>query len=388
MKHLKYTSLFFLFLFSAAQSSNAQTFSLKGKIVDSISGSPLAKATVYINNSTKGTVSDENGNYILTGITKGSYELIISYVGYKPILKNIRITASGYISDFKLQVEEKQLREVLIISNSTRNQYLDLFKKNVLGFTFDAGKCIIRNTDVIQFVQGVHQNDIQAVADEELEIYNPVLGYTIYFRITDVFFNTKSKESHFYGYTRFVDLMNKDAVNLKWLRNRRNVYLGSSQHFFRSLVRKELYKEGFIISVDENDILTQRERNMNVTSDGSSSTVTQMNFSSAAMIRSLKEDSILTEYNQDGYIIYELNLEKRLYIKYRRNSDLKLQIIRALHLKTEEEIGTLTALRLRTVPVLLDYKGVVLTLANLYFDGIWAYERMANMLPEDYEPGK
>ena len=387
MNNLKYSLLLFFYL-AAASCSFAQKFSISGRVLDGVTKTPLAKATVYINNSTKGTAADENGFFVLTGLSAGTYEVVVSFVGYTPLLTQVRITSSGYKADFSLQPEQKELREVLIISNSTRMRYLDLFKKNVLGFTFDAEKCVIKNTEAIQFIQGKYKDDVQAVADEELEIENPVLGYIIYFKIADVFFNTKSNESHFYGYTRFVDLMENGQKNNKWVRNRRNAYLGSSQHFFRSLVRKQLFKEGFIISIDENDLNTQRESNLTVQTSGDNATISSTNFSSAAMIKNLSEDSVLTMHEEDGYIFYELQLEKRLYIKYRRNSDLKLQITRSLRLKTEEEIGTLTALRLRQPPVLLDYKGTVLTLSHLYFDGIWAYERMANMLPEDYEPEK
>ncbi len=387
MSYLKYLLVCF-FLMAAACCGFTQQLTISGKVLDGVTKTPLAKATVYINNTTKGTVTDENGFFVLSGLFAGTYEVVVSFVGYTPLLTQIRIAASDYKADFSLQPEHKELREVLVISNSTRMRYFDLFKKNVLGFTFDAEKCVIKNTDAIQFIQGKYKDDIQAVADEELEIENPVLGYIIYFKIADVFFNTKSNESHFYGFTRFVDLMKSGGKNSKWMRNRRNAYLGSSQHFFRSLVRKQLFKEGFVISIDENDLNTQRESNLSVQTNGNNASISSTNFSSAAMIKNLSEDSVLTMHEEDGYIFYELQLEKRLYIKYRRNSDLKLQITRALRLNTEEDIGTLTALRLRKSPVLLDEKGAVLTLSHLYFDGMWAYERLANILPEDYEPEK
>ena len=384
MKYLKYYGFIFLFI-GTALCSSAQKFSISGKVVDGATNTALAKATVYINNSTRGTAADENGFFVLSGLSAGTYEVVVSFVGYTPLLTQIRITNSDYKADFLLRLEHKELREVLVITNSTRMRYLDLFKKNVIGFTFDAEKCIIKNIEAIQFIQGKYKDDVQAVADEELEIENPVLGYIIYFKIVDVFFNTKSNDSHFYGYTRFVDLMENGQKNNKWVRNRRNAYLGSSQHFFRSLVRKQLFKEGFIISIDENDLNTQRESNLTVQSSGDYASVSSTNFSSAAMVKNLSEDSILILHQKDGYNIYELQLEKRLFIKYRRNSDLKLQISRVLHLKADE-IGTFTALRLRRAPVLLDENGIILTLSHLFFDGIWAYERMANMLPEDYEP--
>jgi hypothetical protein len=387
MKHPK-RFIIFIFLLGTVLSSRAQTFSINGKVTDLSNGIALVKATVYINNSTKGTVTDENGFFILPGLSAGTYELIVSFVGYKPHITTIQINSSDYTADFKLETKQKELREVLIISNATRENYMQLLKQNLIGFTYDAGKCVIRNPEVIEFVKGKYKNDIMAVADQELEIENPVLGYTIYFKMMDVFFNTKSNESHFFGYARFVDLMGQSGINKKWLRNRRNVYMGSSQHFIRSLARKELHKEGFLISIDEGNINTKKESNITIQSIGEYPSVINTDISNAAMIRTLNEDSILIKHDLDGYVFYEMKLEKKLYIKYRRNSDLKLQITRALHLKTEGEIGTVTALRLRKTPVLIDNRAVLITPANVFFDGFWAYERLANMLPEDYVPEK
>ena len=48
--------------------------------------------------------------------------------------------------------------------------------------------------------------------------------------------------------------------------------------------------------------------------------------------------------------------------------------------------GTFSGLRLNVRPILLDYKGRLLTPLAAYYDGIWAFERLANMLPEDFEP--
>ena len=47
--------------------------------------------------------------------------------------------------------------------------------------------------------------------------------------------------------------------------------------------------------------------------------------------------------------------------------------------------GTVSGLRLREEPVLINARGIILTPIRLFYDGIWGYERLANMLPENYE---
>ena len=59
----------------------AQYTSLSGRVIDK-AGQPLPGATVMINGVQKGAVCDEGGNFEITKVRFGSYELEISMVGY------------------------------------------------------------------------------------------------------------------------------------------------------------------------------------------------------------------------------------------------------------------------------------------------------------------
>jgi hypothetical protein len=378
-------SFFFLF---AVLCSSAQTYSIQGRVVDAVTNTPLHKASVYINNTTKGAIANDSGYFSIPFLPAGTYELILSFVGYKTTLVRVQLAGADYNGVLKLQPEQKQLREVLIITKATRTRYLELFRKNVLGFTRDAGKCVIKNPDAIQFVQGKTKNDLFAFAEDPVIIENPVLGYTIYFTIQEVYLNTSTGVSYFFGYTKFDDWMTAEAVNKKWMRNRRNVYMGSSMHFFRSLVNKELFKQGFAMNTVAEGVEAVRENRITVQTSGSDATVSNVQWSGGTVMAPVKEDSVLTPAGTDAYKIFELNLNKQLYIKYKLNTGLKLQLISIMPVPGQPENGTMSALRLKSAPVKIDYRGILLTPMNVFFDGVWAYERLANMLPEDYEPEK
>ena len=63
---------------SVAQSAGIP---VKGKIVDE-SGEPVIGATIRIEGSSLGTISDADGRFSLSSVRKSS-KLIISYIGYK-----------------------------------------------------------------------------------------------------------------------------------------------------------------------------------------------------------------------------------------------------------------------------------------------------------------
>ncbi len=61
--------------------SIAQPCQLQGKIVDT-NNIPLNGATIYINELNKGTSSNNNGDFIISSLGKGVYNIQFSYIGY------------------------------------------------------------------------------------------------------------------------------------------------------------------------------------------------------------------------------------------------------------------------------------------------------------------
>ncbi len=60
---------------------------VKGRIKDSQSKEPLIGATVKVVGSNIATVTDAEGNFCLTGMADGVYDIEIKYVGYKTAVK-------------------------------------------------------------------------------------------------------------------------------------------------------------------------------------------------------------------------------------------------------------------------------------------------------------
>ena len=57
--------------------------SLSGKITDSSTGKPLAGVSVYLNNTSRGTVTKSDGSFLLANLPAGTYQLIFSAIGYQ-----------------------------------------------------------------------------------------------------------------------------------------------------------------------------------------------------------------------------------------------------------------------------------------------------------------
>ncbi|WP_350286938.1 TonB-dependent receptor [uncultured Croceitalea sp.] len=106
--------LFMLFLKGIA--INAQVVGeLSGKVVDE-AGTPVLGAQIVLENTSKGAVTDFDGNYRITGIIPGTYNLVASYIGYETQTKfNVIVRSKGTPAySFTLKESALALNEVVI----------------------------------------------------------------------------------------------------------------------------------------------------------------------------------------------------------------------------------------------------------------------------------
>lgn len=107
---LKIIWVFFLLLSLRGLSQN---FTIKGVISDSVSGELPVGALVYIKGTNKAINSNPYGFYSIT-LAKGTYEIICSYIGYKPISTKIDLTGNITLN-FKLK-PDNFIEEVEVVA--------------------------------------------------------------------------------------------------------------------------------------------------------------------------------------------------------------------------------------------------------------------------------
>ena len=95
--------------------SQQPTNTISGQVI-TVSGEPLFGATVFIANTSTGSQTDENGNYLIKNIRSGEYVITASYIGLKTISKKVKIERSekNIKIDFKLSESTEELDEVTV----------------------------------------------------------------------------------------------------------------------------------------------------------------------------------------------------------------------------------------------------------------------------------
>lgn len=95
-------------------------YELKGTVVDE-NKQPLPGATVYLLPINKGSVTDRQGNFVITGINTGMYRIEISFIGYNSTIDTLKIDRDK-VFNAQLSVSTLSLQEVVVTDNYTETR--------------------------------------------------------------------------------------------------------------------------------------------------------------------------------------------------------------------------------------------------------------------------
>lgn len=226
----------FLLLLLTGASLYAQT--ITGKVIDSGSGRPISNASVYLNASSTGTMTDAAGEFTLR-VKTANIPLVVSCIGYE----SETITKYGSQALVVRLTPKAMILKEVTIGGMPREKMLAMFLKEFLGISADG--CTITNTDDLTLSYSKKANRLTAEADKPLQIVNKKTGYKItYFLKNFMYTDTLIRLRGNYFFTE--DTAGLAAAEIrKILKTRESYYLGSKMHFIRSLWRDSLKKNKF-----------------------------------------------------------------------------------------------------------------------------------------------
>jgi hypothetical protein len=232
--------LFPLFVFSQ---------NIKGKITDA-NQQPIEGASVYLDGTTIGTVSDADGLFEITSKSKFNTLLIVKFMGYEDIYVSNPYEKPFFT--FVLVPKQNEIETVLVVKDGfTRKQKLQLFREQFLGLTKYGKACKILNEDAIDFNYDLKTFLFTASCPEPIKVENPLLGYVIDFDLQDFYvkFNFKTIksinaiQSLFLGTVKYTET----KIDEKIIKNRNDVYFGSAVDFFKGIIDNSWSEKKFIL---------------------------------------------------------------------------------------------------------------------------------------------
>lgn len=242
-KFLLSLTLIFSFTTSYPQTISGTVFNDKNE--------PIVGASVYLDGTTFGTITNNNGEFSLSLKTRINSSLVIRCIGYETL-----VLQDFYDNPFiKIELTTKpyQIKEVVVKRDRfSRKQKLKVFKEQFLGNTRAGKSCIIKNESDISLYYNETNNTLYATSENPVIIVNEYLGYTITTNLVEfyVVFNQTSirgehiKNSLFLVTTLFEDNSNN---NVKFNKRRSRSYFGSPLHFFRNLSLNKWDEKEFLL---------------------------------------------------------------------------------------------------------------------------------------------
>jgi hypothetical protein len=352
-----------ILLFSAtlctALKAQEKTFTVLGKVLDAQTKLPLTNASAYCQNTTQGTVSNNEGMFFMR-LPNGGYDMVVTYTGYEK--KVIRISNNQPRVDtmlIELAKEDKSLSEVAVVASTEDpeglTKYGKFFSQNFIGNTASASQVIIQNPEILKFYYSKKRNRLKIMAREDLIILNYALGYKIRYQLDSFSYDYNTNITQYTGSPLFQEMDSTEEVKSQWQKNRARSYLGSRLHFMRSFYDSSLTQQGFIIE-------------------------------KLADSQSIKGTFIKDLYNEQDYLSdsgeVEVNWSGRYRISY-GNVKPDKQFL------DEYKLPATTRFQITVLEVadgfVIEKNGYFYEQYDVINSGYWAWKKLAEQLPYDYE---
>ncbi len=230
--------------------NNCYSQTIKGKVSDERTNNAIPFATIYYSGTTVGVTADENGCFEVSLLEDFSKPLTISSIGYY----------SKMVTDFPLNQplsvqllpKIQELKGIVISgkkSENIRKENLPVFRSEFLGNTWNARNCKIINENDILLSYDPENQTLKAFASNPIQLINNALGYNIVYFLDNFELRKSDNILQYVGNYIFTPLYSSDPKQQQQYEDkRRNAYLGSTMHFFRTLWNNSFDSAGFTVS--------------------------------------------------------------------------------------------------------------------------------------------
>ena len=396
----------FVFLLLLSFSGFAQGLSISGLVKDK-RGETLPGAGIYLSGYKAATVTNNEGKFVLANLKPGNYDVLVEMMGYLPFTKNVILSDKSATVEIILEENAIQLSEVVIRMDPNRERHIDLFKEFFIGKTPNAKKCKLLNPQALDVDFDNNKRLLTVKSNEFLVIENKALGYRLKYLLQYFEYDYNTRIVYYAGLPNFEDLKGSKAKKKAWAKARETAYNGSSQHFFRSLYLGNTKEEGFVINklaklknssrpsdsmIDANMQRLIRSQH-GVVRVGSIASDSLKYWSGVKKmpkeISILNRGDVLTDtlVKQKYTNLKTIHFQDNLYVIYtkeRESNDYTNTSGHAISRPLDVPNYQISIVHMMEGPVHFYASGGIFQSKSLLYEGFWAYEKIADMVPMDY----
>ncbi len=253
-----YLTVFVILLAFISRAQNKLT----GSVVDAETNMPVAGSSVFITNTSLASITNKEGYFEIPDIPSGIYKLIVSHVGFETVTYDF--STEKMPGRLKVVVKPKVVAmETVVVGGyvtETWEKWGKTFTNYFIGLSANSMKTVIKNHKTLRFRFYKKLNRLEVVADEPIIIENRGLGYQLGYQLEHFEINFNERTNFFAGHILFTDMRGNSRQVKKWQDNRREAYIGSMMHFFRSVYDGNCSDQGFEMRRVKKIHNTEKER--------------------------------------------------------------------------------------------------------------------------------
>jgi hypothetical protein len=423
-KQILQIDICFLCLLFCSLGVSSQT-TLRGHVFGEDAHKPIASVSVYLNNTSIGTITNDDGLFVLKGIPQGKFNLVATSVGFETFttLLDLHDLPKDFQIILKPKTDELEGFSVLPTDPNGWEKYGKYFKVLLIGTTLTSNETKLMNPEVVKFRLN-EGNILTAFAKEPLKITNYALGYEIEYKLEEFEVNLNNALVNYTGYAFYKDMGLKHPNRIRRYREARfESYKGSLLHFMRSFYANDLEVQGFEMRNLGKIANPEKERAKRLFSQHRDSVI--LDTVSALFYKPIDRMDVANDYIHtstvttvdstdhfrkmlrlpDSVISHQLisadsigfaadSMVAGFYFHDSMEVSYKWKLVppryRALSKKTKHEtIPVSEFVFINKTPVFIVRNGFYYKPYDLKITGYWAWvENISTWLPYDYYPGK
>lgn len=349
-------------------------YTIEGKILNSTDKTPVANASVFLNNSVTGTKTDDKGLFTMTSVRQGQYDLVVSCVGFETLHKDIAVNADLKLDDINLSPKLMMLAEVKIKPKYDWAKSYEIFKRHFFGTSEFASQCKITTKslpDILDLDYSEKTRILTARSTDYFEIENKALGYKITYFLQEMTCDDRNGSYYYAGTSSFEELKRSSAQKRRWAKHRKEAYEGSSMQFLRSVISNTLTAGGFkaLRLIRKTDTT----HHIHIGSDNSFATLVDKPLT-------VNDFARLTDVKG----VYALTFKDCLYVMYEKKKALSANALTPEWASKGWDDAQITTVIFNKPYALFDNNGIFLDPTATTYEGNWGHRLIGELLPIDY----
>lgn len=310
--------------------------------------------------------------------------MIISFIGYQTLVYPITINDKNQAVTIALTDTVTEMEGVVIsLKNGNRKDQIKVFRKAFIGTDKNAKQTEILNEDILKIHSDESGKILTAHSNGFLLVSNKALGYNIKYILKEFSYNKKNSDLHYLGYPLFEEMKSASTTQMQeWKENRKKAYQTSLLKFYRTLGKRNLIQQGYIIGnliTPEVDEMSQSKGVANkpfVPSNGFLLTVLNRQYIDTLYWPEIPYYKIMTALPGHKYL-------------FNFQGIISVDATDATGSANETDYykpGPKTSLIKLNQPVEINENGLPQDPSKITYYGYWMDLRIADLLPFDYHP--